>query len=70
MHKSENYPDHAYGTRREWLKRVRDKWNCFRKSFHKTEVITGCAYYPDEVYNWLIQFEKMNKLMKEYYKNA
>lgn len=30
----------------------------------------GSAYYPDEVYRWLSQFDKMDQLMKDYYKGA
>jgi hypothetical protein len=74
MKSNRDYPAWAYKTKKKWLQTVRKRWVQFRKSMDKTEVMVGCAYYPKEVYNELIEMklniEKLDKLMKEYYKNA
>lgn len=79
MKVSENkkdYPYWAHPTKREWLKDVRKRWNEFKRVRHpyKRSVMSGSAYYPKEVYQWLIKSErelkKMDLLMREYYKNA
>lgn len=70
--KTYNYPNHAFGRKKEWLRDVRKRWVEFRKKHINQEnsVRSGCVYYPDEVYRWLNQFDKMDELMKDYYKNA
>jgi hypothetical protein len=65
-----NYPYWNFITRRRWLSNVHMRWSIFRKYYNHSDITTGCAYYPDEVYEWLNQFEKMDKLMKDFYKNA
>jgi hypothetical protein len=64
------YPDFAYPTKRVWLRSVRKRWTAFRKEIKESDMFCGCAYYPKEVYEWLNQFDKMDNLMKDYYKNA
>ena len=67
-----NYPDFAFKRKKLWLRDVRKRWSGFRSDWNRNEncVTTGCAYYPPEVWKWLCEFEKMDKLMREYYKNA
>jgi phage pi2 protein 07 len=67
-----NYPDFAYPTKRDWLRDVRKRWTSFRRVVKSDDIriYCGCAYYPKEVFEWLNQFKKMDKLMKEHYKNA
>lgn len=69
------YPYWNHNSKREWLKDVRRRWTKFRREYrHRMDyaesVRTGSAYYPDKVYQWLAKFDEMDKLMKEYYKNA
>ena len=66
----ENYPDWNFKTKKEWLRNVRKRWTIFRKILNHGNICDGCAYYPVEVYKWLDRFEEMDKIMKEYYKNA
>ena len=68
MTKRKNYPHWAYPLKKIWLRIVRARWKRFRSAH--SDIRTGCIYYPDEVYDWLGQFDKMDKLMKDYYKNA
>ena len=70
MSKIKNYPYWVHPTKKDWLRRARKQWSELRKAINKTDVTVGSVFYPDEVYNWLVQFEKMDYLMKEYYKNA
>ena len=70
-----NYPTHAYKSKKLWLRNVRKRWVLFRRYWRNTgnwdeSIWCGCLYYPKEVYEWLNQFEKMDKLMREHYKNA
>ena len=68
--KTKDYPDWDFKTRQEWLRNVRKNWSSFRKSFNHHKIMYGSAYYPEEVYQWLNEFYKMDKKMKEYYRNA
>ena len=72
-----NYPHWAYPIRRLWLRQVRKQWSEFRRSFNipnLNPVYEGSAFYPKPVYEWLMkirdEMKEMDKLMKEYYKNA
>ena len=68
-----DYPHWNYPTKKDWLKNVRKRWMTFRKSTRNDNlggVHLGCAYYPKEVYKWICRCDKMDKLMKEYYKNG
>jgi len=65
------YPKHAFQTKRLWLQTVRKRWIILRNTFRAGDsIMLGSAYYPKDVYKWLRDFEKMDKIMKEYYKNA
>lgn len=66
------YPDHAYKTKRDWLKDVRARWKVLRKEiqYNEESVRYGCVYYPQEVFAWIQEFKKMDRLMQEYYKNT
>ena len=68
--KIEKYPDWDFKSKNEWLRDVRKRWCAFRKIIILGNICSGCAYYPDEVYEWLNKFDEMDKKMKEYYKNA
>jgi hypothetical protein len=68
--KTKNYPDWEFETKQKWLRNVRKNWSSFGKSFNHHEMMCGSAYYPEEVYQWLNEFDKMDKKMKEYYRNA
>ena len=71
MRKIKDYPDHAFENKKEWLRNVRKRWTQFRKyNNQENNVKAGCYYYPEEVYEWLNKFEKMDKLMKYYYRNT
>ena len=71
MEKRNKYPHWAHKTQKEWLRDVRKRWAFFRKRFNGADnVFLGCAFYPDEVREWLHEFEKMDTKMKEFYKNA
>ena len=61
------YPTWNY-TKRDWLRNVRKRWVVFRKV--RADIRYGSAYFPKEVYEWLSQFEKMDDLMRDYYKGA
>jgi len=67
-----DYPTHAYKTKREWSRDVRKRWCKLRSNIKisSNSVRGGCAYYPEDVYKWIDQFEKMDELMRDYYKNA
>jgi len=71
-----DYPVSVYKNKKSWLRDVRKKWIRFRKHWWKARdwgdksIWCGRAYYPPEVYKWLDQFGKMDKLMREYYKKA
>lgn len=65
------YPKWKYSSRKNWLKHVRKRWIKFRKEFEGCEAIhMGSAFYPSEVQQWIREFNKIDGLMKEYYKNA
>lgn len=70
------YPHWAFDTKREWLRAVRKRWAAFKRARHpyKESVMSGSAFYPKEVYEWLQrtekEFEQMTLVMREYYKNA
>lgn len=70
------FPNWQHKTNRDWLKNVRKRWKAFRLfyRFGESNIMTGSAYYPKEVYEWLVktqnEFEKMDEIMKQYYKNA
>ena len=68
--KTKHYPYWDFKTKRDWLIHVRSKWVRFRNIFNRGDISTGSVYYPEEVYQWLNKFHKMDKIMKEYYKNA
>jgi len=70
MTTEKNYPHWNYPLRKLWLRMVRGRWSKFRSAYKNSEIRSGCVYYPDKVYNWLNQFDEMDKLMKDYYKNA
>ena len=67
-----NYPDFIFNRKKIWLRDVRKRWTLFRKMFcdNDNSVWTGCVYYPEDVHKWLNQFERMDKIMRDYYKNA
>lgn len=74
--KKKEFPHWEFSSKKSWLRNVRKRWVRFRKpfSYHSNKegdtVKSGCVYYPPEVMQWLGEFEKMDKLMREYYKNA
>lgn len=67
-----NYPNYAFKNKKLWLRDVRKRWAAIRKFIrHNNEsVVMGCVFYPDEVYDWIQQFDKMDAKMKDYYKNV
>lgn len=70
--KTKHYPN-QFKNNRLFLNNVRRRWIEFRrdwnKGFYKRSIVSGCYYYPPEVYNWIMKFPEIDKLMKEYYKN-
>ena len=71
-----DYPVWAFDSKKEWLQAVRKRWTKFRRAMHpyRDSVMSGSAFYPKEVYDWLKgmdkEMEQMTKRMREYYKNA
>ncbi len=66
--KQRDYPYWNYPLKKLWLRAVRMRWRRYRSAQY--DIRTGCVYFPDEVYDWLQKFDEMDKLMKDYYKNA
>lgn len=69
-----DYPHWAYPSKKDWLRDVRKRWAKFRRMQGEQSIMSGCAFYPKEVYRWLYDFrqemDRMNKLMRDYYKGA
>ena len=55
--------------KQQWLRQARKQWSSFRRYFKKM-MLPVDAYYPDEVYQWLRQFDKMDEIMRDFYRNA
>jgi hypothetical protein len=75
--KIKNYPHWNYPIKRLWLRQARKQWSEFRRSFalsNNNAVTSGCIFYPKPVYEWLnkirAEMKEMDKIMKDYYKNA
>jgi len=76
MEKKKDYPHWVYPSKKAWLRRTRHYWSEFYRSMKyppDENIMTGSAYYPKSVYDWLNKFrdqlEEVNKVMKDYYKN-
>jgi hypothetical protein len=69
--KGQGYPAWTYKNKSVWKASVRQRWVKFRRAMNSNDSIhLGCAYYPEEVYRWIEQFEKMDNLMKDFYGRA
>lgn len=72
--KNKDYPDWNHESKKSWLRQVRKQWSDFRRKINHSDYNCGSAYYPEEVYEWIKKFqsdfEKMDKIMRDYYKNA
>lgn len=68
------YPYWAFKTKREWKRSVRKRWTAFKRGTTGSEVMTGSAFYPKAAYSKLQRImedvEKIDAIMKEFYKNA
>lgn len=64
--KSDKWPHWAHKSKRDWKRDSRKRWVALRKAVDIARL--GCAYYPPEAYDFIQNFKKADKEMRNFYK--